>query len=142
MKELLKYTYLLNTDKIKERIESLWQRYQQILDNKNSSWEDLNEARAILYFIGYLYPEKIALDSLEKRVRCIRPVIGLDKFLSSVDGNDKKVLNKYKNNKKFSSLKEFYSILKDIKNRIKNDTYLDEGRFNKFYSKLKPKNFF
>lgn len=142
MKELLKYTYLLNTDKIKERVEILWQRYQQILDNKNSSWEDLNEARAILYFIGYLYPEKIALESLEKRIGYVKPVIGLDKFLLAIDGSDKKVLNKYKSNKKFNSLKKFYLILKDIKNRTKNNTYLDEGRFNKFYSKSKPKNFF
>lgn len=142
MKELLKYTYLLDTKGIKKRIEYLWKRYQRILGNKKSSFEDLNEARAILYFLGYLYPEKIALESLEKRIKYIKPGITLDKFLLAIDRNDKKILNKYKNNKKFNKLKEFYLIVKDIKNRVKNNTYLDEGRFNKLYSKLKPKNYF
>lgn len=142
MKELLKYTYLLNTKKIKEHIKELWQEYQEILDNKNSSFEDLNEARAILYFLGYLYPEKIALSSLKRRVGCIKPPINLDEFLLVIDGNNKRVLKKYKNNKKFNKLKDFYLIVKEIKNRTKNNSYLDEERFNKFYSKLKPKDYF
>jgi hypothetical protein len=142
MKELLKYTYLLDTKKIKKSIERLWQRYQKILDNKKSSWEDLNEARAILYFLGYLYPEKIALGSLKNRIKYIKPKISLDKFLLVIDRNDKKILTKYKNNKKFNKLKEFYLIVKEIKNRVKNNTYLDEGRFNKIYSRLKPKDYF
>jgi len=141
MKDLLKYTYLLDTAKIKESIENLWQRYQRILGNKNSSFEDLNEARAILYFIGYLYPEKIALESLENRIRYIKPNISLDRFLSIIDGKDKKTLSKYRGNKKFNSLKEFYLIVKDIKNRVKNNSYLDEERFNRAYSKLKPKDY-
>ena len=142
MKDLLKYTYLLNTIKIKESIESLWQRYQGILDNKKSSFEDLNEARAILYFLGYLYPEKIALESLENRVKYIKPAISLDEFLLAIDRNDKEFLNIYKDNKEFNKLKDFYLAIKDIKNRVKNNTYLDEWRFNKIYSKLKPKDYF
>jgi hypothetical protein len=114
MKELLKYTYLLDTKKIKKSIERLWQRYQKILDNKKSSWEDLNEARAILYFLGYLYPEKIALGSLKNRIKYIKPKISLDKFLLVIDRNDKKILTKYKNNKKFNKLKEFYLIVKEM----------------------------
>jgi hypothetical protein len=142
MKDLLKHTYLLDVEKIEEDIERLWRRYQEILDNKKSSWEDLNEARALLYFLGYLYPEKIALDSFERRVKYIKPSIVLDRFLSAIDGNDKRILEKYKKNKRFNKLKEFYLIVKDIKNRTKNKTYLDEKRFNKIYSKLKPKQYF
>ncbi len=170
MKNLLKYTYLLDLNKIKESIEDLWQRYQGILDNKESTWEDLNEARAILYFLGYLYPEKIALNSLESRIRYIEPVISLDDFLLAIDSKDEKVLEKYRENegastlnlfacspsaqsierfglasltnKKFNRLKEFYLIIKNIKNRVKDNTYLDEGRFNEIYSKLKPKDYF
>ena len=142
MKDLLKYTYLLNIKKIEQDIEDLWNRYQEILNSRRSSWEDLNEARAILFFLGYLYPEKIALESLEKRVQFIKPKINLDDFLSVVDKDDKKTLKKYKNNRKFNKLKEFYLIVKSIKNRVKNNTYLDEGKFNKLYSKLKPKNYF
>lgn len=142
MEDLLKYTYLLNIKKIEQNIEDLWNRYQEILNSRRSSWEDLNEARAILFFLGYLYPEKIALKSLEKRVQFIKPKINLDDFLSVVDKDDKKTLKKYKNNRKFNKLKEFYLIVKSIKNRVKNNTYLDEERFNKLYSKLKPKNYF
>ena len=142
MKDLLKYTYLLNTDRMKKNIERLWERYQKILDNKKSSWEDLNEARAILYFLGYLYPEKIVLGSLESRIKYIKPIISLDKFLLAVDRGDETILRKYRNNKEFNKLKDFYLMVKDIKNRVKNNTYLDEGRFNEFYSKLKPKDYF
>lgn len=142
MKDLLKNTYLLDTKEIKKSIESLWKRYQAILDNKKSSWEDLNEARAILYFLGYLFPEKIVVGSLEKRIKYIEPKISLDKFLLAVDKKDKNVLDRYKNNKKFKKLKDFYIIVKNIKNRVKNNSYLDENRFNKIYSKLEPKNYF
>ena len=142
MKDLLKYTYLLDLEKIDASIEKLWKRYQEILGNKKSDWEDLNEARAILYFIGYLYSEKIVLDSLEKRIKFVKPAINLDKFLLAIDRNDAKILKKYAKNKKFSQLKDFYLIVKDIKNRTKNGTYLDEKRFNKIYDKLKPKNYF
>lgn len=142
MKDLLKYIYLLDTKKIKKSIENLWDRYQKILDDKKSNWEDLNEARAVLYFIGYLYPEKIALDSLEKRIKFIRPSISLDEFLSAIDRKNVIILKKYKNNKKFVQLRDFYLIVKDIKNRTKNGTYLDERRFNKIYKKLEPKNYF
>lgn len=142
MKSLLKNTYLLNTQKIKKDIERLWGRYQRILKNKKSSWEELNEARAILYFLGYLYPEKIALESLGSRIKYIKPKISLDNFFLAIDRNNKKILNRYKDNKKFNRLRDFYLTVRDIKNRVKNNTYLDEGRFNKLYSKLKPKTYF
>jgi hypothetical protein len=142
MTELLKYTYLLDVKRIRRSIELLWSRYQGILDNGKSSWEDLNEARAILYFIGYLYPEKIALQSLTSRIKHIKPRISLDRFFLSVDRNDKAILGKYEKNDNFNKLKEFYLAVKDIKNRVKNNAYLDEERFNGLYSKLKPKDYF
>ncbi|MFA5431807.1 MAG: hypothetical protein WC319_02865 [Candidatus Paceibacterota bacterium] len=142
MINLLKHTYLLNIKEIKNNIELFWSRYQDILNNKKSSWDDLNEARAILYFLGYLYPEKIVLDSLAGRIKYIKPFIDLDTFLLAIDTNNKEILKKYENNQKFSTLKEFYLIIKSIKNRVKNKTYLDEGRFDKLYSKLKPQDYF
>ena len=142
MKNLLKYTYLLNTKEIEKSIERLWKRYQNILNNKKSSWKNLNEARTILYLLGYLYPEKIALESLEKRIQYIEPAISLDEFLSAIDENNIKILNKYKKNKKFNTLKDFYLIVKRIKNRVKNNSYLDEERFNKIYFETKPKDYF
>jgi hypothetical protein len=142
MTELLKYTYLLDVKGVRRSIELLWSKYQKILDNKKSSWEDLNEARAILYFIGYLYPEKIALQSLASRIKHVKPGISLDRFLRATDRNDRIVLGKYKNNDNFNKLKEIYLAVKDIKNRVKNNAYLDEERFNRLYSKLKPKDYF
>ena len=142
MKNLLKYTYLLDAKNIENEIACLWNRYQKILNTKKLSWEDLNEARAILYFLGYLYPEKIALESFENRIKVIKPKISLDEFFLAIDGNDKEILKKYKNNKKFNKLKNFYLIVKSIKNKVKNNSYLDEQRFDKIYSKLKPKDFF
>jgi len=142
MKNLLKYTYLLDTKEIEKSIERLWKRYQNILNSKKSSWKSLNEARTILYLLGYLYPEKIALESLEKRIQYIEPAISLDEFLSAIDENNIKILNKYKKNKKFNTLKDFYLIIKRIKNRVKNNSYLDEERFNKIYFETKPKDYF
>ncbi len=141
MIELLKNTYLLNTKEIEKNINSLWNRYQEILDKK-SSFEELNEARAILYFLGYLYPEKIALESLENRIKHLIPKINLDDFLVIIDENNEKMLEKYKKNENFQQLKEFYLIVKKIKNKVKNSSYLDEDRFNEIYLKARPKNYF
>ncbi|MBU3924419.1 hypothetical protein KKB43_05515 [Patescibacteria group bacterium] len=142
MIDLFKYTYLLDIKNIRKSIDNLWRQYQKILDDPRAAWTEINEARAILYFIGYLYPEKIALESLEGRIKFINPAISLDKFLTAIDKNDEKILKKYGKNKNFQKLKEFYLIVKDIKNRVKNGAYLDEGRFNEKYKKLKPKNYF
>jgi len=142
MKELLKHTYLFDIKAIKKDIERLWGRYQKILDNKKSSWEELNEARAILYFVGRLYSETIALEAIERRIEFVKPKINLDKFFLIIDRNDVKNLKKYSKDGKFNKLKEFYLIVKNIKNRVKNGVYLDEERFNKAYSMLRPKNHF
>lgn len=140
--DLLTYTYLLDNEKIKESIDDLWNRYQHILDDPKATWEKVNEARAILYFIGYMYPEKIALESLERRIKFVKPAISLDRFFVAIDTNNKKLLNKYENNNNFRKLRDFYLTVKDIKNKVKNGTYLDEERFNEKYAKLKPKNYF
>ncbi len=142
MKDLLKYTYLLDTKNIKKSIENLWDEYQKILGKKNLTWEELNEARAILYFIGYLYPEKIVWESLEKRIKFVKPSIGIDEFLLAIDGNDAKILKKYAKNRKFGQLKDFYLIAKGMKNRVKGKSYLDEKKFNEIFKKMKPKNYF
>ncbi len=142
MKDLLKETYLLDVKKMAKSIERLWQEYQIVLDSKNPSWEDANRARAIIFFLGYFYPEKIVSESLEKRVPLIRPAITIDKFLEAVDKKDGKILKKYAKNEKFHKLERFYLLAKKIKNRAKNGSYLDEERFNRLYSKLKPKGYF
>ena len=143
MLTLLKNVYLLDTDGIRQNIERLWKEYQDILDNKAANWEDINRARSILYFLGHIFTEKIALESLARRVNLIRPKILIDDFLTAIDSDNKLLLNKYKNNEQFFQLKKFYLIVKSIKNRVNRDsTYLDEETFNKKYNKLKPKDYF
>ncbi len=142
MTNLLKYTYILNVVGIKREIERLWSRYQSILDNGTASWEELNEARAILYLLGYLYPEKIALESIKTRVLILNPPIDLDEFLRAIDIGDEKVLNLYVGNRQFEKIREFYLAVKGIKNRVKNGSYLDEDRFNEIYGKTKPSDYF
>ncbi|TSC95391.1 MAG: hypothetical protein Athens101410_570 [Parcubacteria group bacterium Athens1014_10] len=131
MLDLLKYTYLFDIKKIRESIEKLWQRYQKILNDENSTAEDLYEARVILYILGYFYPEKFALEAIERRIQYIEPKITLENFLKIVDSE--KDCNKY--NEIFNKLRDFYLIIKDIKNRKQNGSYLDEERFNKIFTK-------
>jgi len=127
MLDLLKYTYIFDIPKVKESIERLWNRYQGILDNKDSTKEDLYEARAILYCLGKFYSEEFALGAIERRIQYIKPEISFDKFLEMVDSDEK--YSGY--NKMFDELREFYLMVKGIKNREKNGSYLDEERFNR-----------
>lgn len=139
MLKILKKTYLLDNNGLKKEIDKEWKRYEAIIGKKNPNWEELNEARAILYVLGYLFPEKIALESLRKRVKYIKPKISLEKFLISVHTKDLK----YSRNKEYLILKEFYNIVKSIKNKIGSDgSYLNEKTFNKAYIKKRPKNYF
>lgn len=68
MLKILKKTYLLDNHGLKKEIDKEWKRYENVIGKKDPNWEELNEARAILYVLGYLFPEKIALESLRKRV--------------------------------------------------------------------------
>jgi hypothetical protein len=143
MQNLIKHVYLLDNDKIKSDIEKLWRRYLRIINKKNCIWGEINDARAILYFLGFIFVEIIALGSLERRVALIKPKITLDEFLIAIDAKDKKILLKYRANNNFQKLKRFYLTVKDIKNRVNQDkSYLDEDAFNEKYIKLKPKNYF
>ena len=143
MLDLLKNVYLFDIDSIGNDIERIQQEYQDILDKKEINWEEINKARAILYFLGHIFTEKIAFESLERRIKFIQPKISLDNFLLVIDSQDKEILEKYKNNKKFEQLKKFYLIVKSIKNRVNRDsTYLDEETFNKKFKRLKPKDYF
>ena len=123
-------------------MERLWKVYQDILNNKNSNWKKLNEARAILYCLGYWFPEQIALGSMNKRIKFIKPEISLDDFLGVIDNQDEKILSTYKDNELFNKVKDFYLVVKSIKNRVNKDgSYLDEDSFNKYYGKLKPRDY-
>ncbi len=141
MVELLKKTYLLDVEGVSEEMERHWNRYQEILDLENSSWGDLNEARAILYLLGYLFPEKIALESIESRVALLDPPLDAEDFLRMVDSNDAVAMERYREDRLFHKLKDFYIVVKSMKNKVKGESFLDEERFNKLYGEAKPDDF-
>ena len=49
MIELMKYTYLMEPEKVEAELEKLWNRYQTIINQENTTWEEMNEARPILF---------------------------------------------------------------------------------------------
>jgi hypothetical protein len=61
MIELMKYTYLMHPEKIQEELEKYRERYEEIINQEKSTWEEMNEARAILFLTGQLYCEQIAV---------------------------------------------------------------------------------
>jgi len=127
MEEILKYTYKFDLEKLSQAIENLWNRYIQIIENKNCKEDDIYNARAILYFLGYLYPEKIALEAMDNRLR----KMSLEEFLIKAD--KKEIKNKLTN---------FYEIIKGLKNKEYKGSYLGEDLFNKVWEEKtgnKPK---
>lgn len=136
MKQLLKYTYLMDVEKIEEELEKLWARYQKILAKPD--WESLNEARAILYFIGNLYCEKIAPEAIERRRHLLKKTMSLVEFLSKIDGRSKD-LSALRKDPLFSQLEKFYLVVKKFKNKdVGGKYYIDEEKFIELYNQYNP----
>ncbi len=136
MEKVLKYTYLLEVARIRKELQKLWDRYQSILDNPN--WEELNEARAILYLIGYWYPEEVAPEAIERRLHLLEKPLTLMEFFTLVDSEDKD-LTKRRKDPLFIKLENYYKLVKEFKNmHIGGKWYLDEERFVKLYNQLSP----
>lgn len=137
MQILLKNTYLLDVEKVEERLSKLWDRYQKIL--KKPTWKNLNEARAILYLTGQIYCEKIAPEAIERRLHLLaHPMLLLD-FLSMVDAGSKEELKKFRKDELFVKLEKYYKLIKNFKNKFNGGKYyLDEERFIKLYNGYNP----
>ena len=136
MRQLLKYTYLMDVEKVDEELEKLWVRYQEILAKPN--WESLNEARAILYSVGNIYCEKIAPEAIERRLHLLKKPLSLVEFLSKVDGRSKN-LPALRKDPLFSRLEKFYLAVKKFKNKDAGGKYyIDEERFLELYNKYAP----
>jgi len=126
----------MNPDKVRSELDNLWRRYQEILNNP--TWEDLNEARAILYLTGNLYCEKIALEAIERRLHLIDKKLNIIDFLAIIDSRSNKP-SKLRKNNLFQKLEEFYIVIKNYKNKFsRGKYYLDEERFIKLYNKYNP----
>lgn len=138
MIELMKYTYLMKPEKVQEELDKLWDKYQNILDNPNSGWEDINEARAILFLTANIYCEQIAIGAIEKRLHLLKEKISLVEFFDLIDKNSEK-LKELKKDELFLKLERFYRIIKEYKNKYSGGKfYLDEEKFLEKYSVKNP----
>ena len=134
----MKYTYLLENDKIKKELELMYQKYSGFLAKAEEVWQELNEARAILYLTGDVYCEKIAVEAIERRLHLLKEKISLAEFFQLIDSNSEK-LTELRKDELFVKLEEFYRIIKEYKNKYeKGKFYLDEERFIELYDKLNP----
>ena len=134
----MKYTYMMEPEKIQEELDKLWKRYQGILDNPNSDWKEINEARAILYLTGQIYCQKIAVEAIEKRLHLLKEKIELIEFFNLIDKNSKR-LDSLREDELFRKLEKFYKIIKAYKNKYKEGKfYLDEEKFIERYQKQNP----
>jgi hypothetical protein len=134
----MKYTYLLDYEKVEKELNNYWERYKKILEDKNVSWEDLNEARAILFLTGQVYCEQIAIEAIKKRLHLLKEKITILEFFDLVDKNSKK-LDELRKDKLFLKLEKFYRIIKEFKNRHSGGKfYLDEEKFIKRYNESNP----
>jgi hypothetical protein len=125
--ELMKNTYLLRPEAVEKDMDLIWKRYQHLLDNSKTI-EELWEARVYLYMIGYLYPEKFGLEAIERRLKFLREPLTLKDFLYAIDTRN--IGKEWKSDPLFMKLERLYSAIKKYKQMVKNNSYLDEDRFN------------
>ena len=135
MIQLMKYTYLFNIKKIDSELEKLWKRYQKIITNPKN-YDQLNEARAILYLTGQIYCEQIAPKAIERRLSHLKKPLTLIEFFTLIDKKSPE-LEKHRKDKLFKDLESFYNIIKKYKNKnIGGKHYLDEEKFIVIYNKF------
>ncbi len=138
MIKLMKYTYILETEKIKEELEKLWKEYQKIIKKKDANWEELNQARAILFITGDIYCEEISVGAIEKRLPNLKEKLSLIEFFSLIDQGSIR-LEDLRKDVLFIRLERFYRIIKEFKNKhIGGKFYLGEEEFIKKYNELNP----
>lgn len=138
MIKLLKYTYLMKPEKVREELEESYRRYQEIIAKAQDTFLELNEARAILYLTGQIYCEKIAIEAIEHRLHRLENPLSLQQFLGLID-TEHEILIDLRKDPLFKKLEEFYRIIKDYKMRYEGGKYyLDEEKFVNLYNAFNP----
>ena len=138
MIELMKYTYMMDPDRISEELDKLWGRYKAVIDSKDSTWEEINEARALLYLTGQIYCEKIAVEAIERRLHLLKEKFELVDFLNLIDTESDR-LRELRSDEMFMLLEKFYRVIKKYKNRyISGKYYLEEEKFLEKYDSINP----
>lgn len=135
---LMKYTYLMEPENVRKELDILWDRYQTIINQDNPCWEEINEARAILFLTGQIYCENIAVEAIERRLHLLKAKLSLLEFLDLIDKNSEKS-EELRKDELFSKLEKFYRVIKGYKNKYdKGKYYLEEEKFLKVYEKVNP----
>jgi hypothetical protein len=129
----------MEPEKIKEELDRLWERYQFIINKQKPSWEEINEARAILYLTGDVYCEQIAVEAIKRRLHLLKKKISLVEFFDLIDKKSKR-LEELRKDEMFLRLEKFYLVIKNYKNKYdKGKHYLDEEKFIEKYQEINPK---
>lgn len=116
MIQLMKYTYLMEPEKIQKELENLRKQYQEIINQEKVTREEMNEARAILFLTGQLYCEEIAVGAIERRLHLLPGKPTLIEFFLLIDG-ESEMLEEYRRHHLFNKLEQFYRIIKTYKNK-------------------------
>ena len=116
MIEPMKYTYLMEPEKVQEELEKLWNRYQSIINQEKPSREEMNEARAILFLTGNLYCEQVAVAAIERRLHLLPEPFSLIDFFMVIDSNSER-LERLRKHKLFNKMERYYEVIKAYKNK-------------------------
>lgn len=136
--KLLKYTYMMKPEKVLVELDKLWGRYEYIIGKIKPTWDEINEARVILFLIGDIYCEKIVVEAIERRLHLLKERLELVEFFDLIDKNSSKLKEMRKDNL-FNILERFYRIVKKYKNKyVGGKYYLDEEKFIKKYNEVNP----
>ncbi|MBU0963404.1 MAG: hypothetical protein KKD48_05870, partial [Nanoarchaeota archaeon] len=76
----MNYTYMMEPEKVQNELSKLWDKYQLIINKNNPSWDEINEARSILYLTGNVFCEKIAVEAIERRLHLLKEKLSLIEF--------------------------------------------------------------
>jgi hypothetical protein len=116
MIELMKYTYLMEPERVQKELEKLRNRYQTIINQDKVTREEMNEARAILFLTGHIYCEEVAVGAIERRLHLLPGKPTLVEFFLLID-SESEMLEDYRKHHLFNKLEQFYRIIKTYKNK-------------------------
>ncbi|MBU0929557.1 MAG: hypothetical protein KJ623_00610 [Nanoarchaeota archaeon] len=134
----MNYTYMMEPEKVQNELSKLWDKYQLIINKDNPNWDEINEARSILYLTGNVFCEKIAVEAIERRLHLLKEKLSLIEFFDLIDKNSEK-LEELRKDELFVKLEKFYNIIKKYKNNYTGGKYyLEEEKFIKKYNNLNP----
>ena len=138
MIELMKYTYMMDPEKVELELSKLWERYQSIIHKDAPTWEEMNEARSILYFTFVIYCEQVAEEAISRRLHLLTEKLSLIDFFVLVDQESER-LCELRKDEMFARLEKYYRAIKRRKNMaFGGKYYLEEERFLERYTESNP----